>query len=73
MGVGWKLGYVKFSYTKNPESEFFFIKNQNLTKKIWRSGGEGVYGKRLVCMLISVSNENLVFGATVAANLRPLT
>ena len=31
---------MKFSYTKDPESEFF-IKNPNLTKKIWRLGGEG--------------------------------
>ena len=32
---------MKFSDTKNPESEFF-IKNPNLTKKnIWRLGGEG--------------------------------
>ena len=37
---------MKFSYTKNPESEFFFINNPNLTKKkkkkFWRMGGEGV-------------------------------
>ena len=35
---------MKFSYTKNPESEFF-IKNPNLTKKkkFWRLGGEGVW------------------------------
>ena len=34
---------MKFSYTKNLESEFFFIKNPNLTiKKFWRSGGKGV-------------------------------
>ena len=32
---------MKFSYTKNPDSNFF-IKNQNLTKKIWRLGGKGV-------------------------------
>ena len=34
---------MKFSYTKNPESDLF-IKNPNLTKrkKIWRLGGEGV-------------------------------
>ena len=24
---------MKFSFTKNPESDFFFIKNTNLTKK----------------------------------------
>ena len=24
---------MKFSYTKNPESQFFFIKNPNLTKR----------------------------------------
>ena len=35
---------MKISYTKNLESEFFFIKNPNLTKKIWRLGGEGVGG-----------------------------
>ena len=33
---------MKFSFTKNPESEFF-IKNPNLTKeKFWRVGGEGL-------------------------------
>ena len=35
---------MKFSYTKNLESDFF-IKNQNLTKKkFWRLGGKGVGG-----------------------------
>ena len=29
---------MKFSYTKNMESNFF-IKNPNLTKKMWRLGG----------------------------------
>ena len=36
----------EISFTKNPESEFFFIKNPNLTKKKkkknmagWRRGG----------------------------------
>ena len=33
---------MKFSYTKNPESEFF-IKNPNLTKKFWLLGGDGVW------------------------------
>ena len=33
---------MKFSNTKNPGSEFLFIKNPNQTKKIWRLGGEGV-------------------------------
>ena len=36
---------MKFSYTKNPEREFFFIKNPNLTKKkilaVGRGGGGG--------------------------------
>ena len=32
MRGGVRLGYVKFSYTKNPESEFF-ITNPNVTKK----------------------------------------
>ena len=32
---------MKFSYTKNPESELF-IKNPNLTKKILQLGVEGV-------------------------------
>ena len=35
---------MKFSYTKNTESEFFFIKNPNLTEKkilaVGRGGGE---------------------------------
>ena len=39
---------MKFSYTKNPESDFF-IQNPTLTKKeFWQLGGEGVrcgYGK----------------------------
>ena len=34
---------MKFSFTKNPDSDFFYIKNPNLTiKKFWRVGGEGV-------------------------------
>ena len=33
---------MKFSYTKNTENELFFIKKQNLTKKFWRLGGEGM-------------------------------
>ena len=33
---------MKFSFTKNPESDF--IRNPNLTKKIWRVGGDGVGG-----------------------------
>ena len=36
---------MKFSFTKNPENEFFFIKNPNLTnkkKEFWQVGGEGV-------------------------------
>ena len=34
---------MNFSYTKNKESEFSFIKKPNLTKKkFWRLGGEGV-------------------------------
>ena len=33
---------MKFSYTKNPESDFFFIKNPNLaTKKILAVGRGG--------------------------------
>ena len=34
---------MKFSHTKNPESEFFFIKNPYLTKKsgVGRVEGEG--------------------------------
>ena len=40
---------MKFSYTKNPESDFFFIKNPNLKKKkkkkkFCRLGGEGMGG-----------------------------
>ena len=35
---------MKFSFTRNPGSEFFFIKNPNLTpkKKFWQVGGGGV-------------------------------
>ena len=32
---------MKFSFTKNPENDFF-IKNLNLIKKFWRVGGKGV-------------------------------
>ena len=41
--MGWRLGLVKLSYTKNTESDFF-IKNPNVTKnkkKFWRRGGGG--------------------------------
>ena len=31
---------MKFSFTKNAENDFF-KRNPNLTKKIWRVGGEG--------------------------------
>ena len=31
----------EFSYTKNLESDFFFIKNPNLTKKIMAVGRDG--------------------------------
>ena len=39
---------MKLSYTKNTESDFFFIKNPNVTKNkkkilaVWRGGGVGV-------------------------------
>ena len=36
---------MKFSFTKNPESEFFFYKesksNKKKRKKFWPVGGEG--------------------------------
>ena len=32
---------MKFSFTKNLESEFFFIKNPNLKKKKILAGGRG--------------------------------
>ena len=33
---------MKFSYTKNTESDFFLIKKSNLTKKkFWQLGWEG--------------------------------
>ena len=34
---GWQLGYVKFSDTKNPESEFFYKESKSNKKK--NSGG----------------------------------
>ena len=37
--MGWRLGLVKLSYTKNTESDFFFIKNPNVTKNKKKSGG----------------------------------
>ena len=42
--MGWRLGLIKLSYAKKTESDFFFIKNPNVTKnknKFWRRGGEG--------------------------------
>ena len=38
-GRGWRLGKVKFSYTKNPKSEFFFYKESKSNKN--NSGGWG--------------------------------
>ena len=35
---------MKFSLTKNPGSEFFFINNPNLTKKILAGGRGGAWG-----------------------------
>ena len=32
---------MKFSYTKNPESEYFYKESKSNKKKIWRLGGEG--------------------------------
>ena len=32
---------MKFSFTKNPKSDFLFIKNPNLTKKKILAGGRG--------------------------------
>ena len=54
---------MKFSYSKNPESEFFFIKNPNLTKKIWRLGGEGVgvWLKLVIFFSESKSEKKFVF------------
>ena len=37
MGGGWQLGYVKFSYTKNLESDFFYSESKSNKKK--KSGG----------------------------------
>ena len=34
---------MKFSFTKNPESEFFFIKNPNLKNLAGGRGGVGVW------------------------------
>ena len=45
-GVGgwWRLGYVKFSYAKNLESDFFYKESKsNLKKKSGGSEGEGVW------------------------------
>ena len=37
---------MKFSFTKNPESDFFYKTNPNLTKKYggWEGRGGGVAG-----------------------------
>ena len=39
---GRQLGYGNFLIQNIRKVIFFFIKNPNLTKKIWRLGGEGV-------------------------------
>ena len=36
---------MKFSYTKNPESDFFFIKNPNLKKKKKKKNSVGWVGR----------------------------
>ena len=42
-GGGWQLGYVKFSYTKNPESDFFYKESKpNKILAGGRAGGGGV-------------------------------
>ena len=41
-GRGLRLGLVKFSYKKNPESDFFYKESKSNKKKFWRLGGEVV-------------------------------
>ena len=33
---------MKFSFTKNSESDFFYKESQSKKKKFWQVGGEGV-------------------------------
>ena len=33
---------MKFSFTKNRESRFFYKESKSYKKKFWRVGGEGV-------------------------------
>ena len=33
---------MKFTYTKNTESEFLYIESNSNKKKFWQLGGEGV-------------------------------
>ena len=43
--MGWRLGLVKLSYTKNTESDFFHKESKCNKKKnlaAWRGGGVGV-------------------------------
>ena len=37
---------MKFSFTKNPESDFFYKESKSNKKKFWQVGGEGM-GVRL--------------------------
>ena len=34
---------MEFSFTKNPESDFFYKESKSNKKKSWRVGGEGVW------------------------------
>ena len=43
---------MKLCYTKNPESELFFIKNPNLTKKILVVGRRGEWCVARVLLLL---------------------
>ena len=38
---GWRLGLVKFSYTKNPESDFFYKESKSNKKKKNLAAGRG--------------------------------
>ena len=59
---------MKFSYTKNTESDFFY-KETKLNKKIWRLGGEGV--ARVSDFIFSQKNPSLEQEGHEALNCTP--
>ena len=46
--MGWRLGLVKLSYTKNTESDFFH-KESKCNKKVKKKNSGGVEGRGCGC------------------------